>query len=105
VQNRLKRHATLRAVCGSGRRARQLPRRPDRALPEPARAPGRRREAENAERVLTQDELIALERANLERALAQAGGKVSGPEGAAALLGVPHSTFNSRPRSLGVARR
>jgi transcriptional regulator with GAF, ATPase, and Fis domain len=75
----------------------------DRALPqaptrsEPSKAPP-------VNRVRTVKELLTLERENIERALAQAGGKVSGKSGAAALLGTHPSTLSSRMRSLGVKR-
>jgi len=42
------------------------------------------------------------ERAHIELALRQAGGRISGPKGAAALLGVPRSTLQHRMRKLGV---
>ncbi|HWO12270.1 MAG TPA: sigma 54-interacting transcriptional regulator, partial [Polyangiaceae bacterium] len=57
-----------------------------------------------AARVHTLSEMSALERANIERALAQAKGKVAGKTGAAALLGTHPSTLSSRMRSLGVKR-
>jgi transcriptional regulator with GAF, ATPase, and Fis domain len=50
-------------------------------------------------------ELGLLERKNIERALAQAGGKVSGADGAAAQLGIHPSTLSSRLRALGLARK
>ena len=74
----------------------------DRALPEAPRAPAAPAAADGG--VLTLDELAALERANIERALARTAGKVSGPAGAAALLGTHPSTLNSRIRSLGIKR-
>jgi hypothetical protein len=49
---------------------------------------------------LTASELEALERANLSRALAAFGGKTSGENGAAQLLGVPASTSSSRLKAL-----
>jgi formate hydrogenlyase transcriptional activator len=49
-----------------------------------------------------EDDLIAHERARLEAALAQSKGQVSGPSGAAARLGVPRSTLESRIRSLKI---
>ncbi|WP_300034327.1 sigma 54-interacting transcriptional regulator [uncultured Roseobacter sp.] len=49
--------------------------------------------------VLTNDELRALERKNLENALARAKGKVSGAHGAAAMLGIAPTTAYSRIRS------
>jgi PAS domain S-box-containing protein len=58
-----------------------------------------------SERVLSMAELEQLERKNFERALAQAGGKVSGPNGAAARLGINPSTLTSRLRALGIAGR
>jgi PAS domain S-box-containing protein len=51
-------------------------------------------------RVWTAREWDALEIANLHRALDACGGKVAGPKGAAALLGMPPSTFSSRLKSL-----
>ena len=42
------------------------------------------------------------EKAHIERALRQAGGRVSGPRGAAALLDVPRSTLQHRMRKLGI---
>lgn len=38
----------------------------------------------------------------IEAALAESGGRVSGPSGAAALLGVPHQTLESKITSLGI---
>ncbi|WP_302148718.1 sigma-54-dependent Fis family transcriptional regulator [uncultured Desulfovibrio sp.] len=43
------------------------------------------------------------ERAHIRRALAATGGKIAGPHGAAALLGVPRSTLQHRMRKLGLA--
>jgi formate hydrogenlyase transcriptional activator len=48
------------------------------------------------------DELVAHERARVEAALAESRGRVSGPSGAAARLGIPRSTLESRIRSLKV---
>ena len=42
------------------------------------------------------------ERSNLEAALRRSGGRIYGPGGAAALLGVPPTTLASRLRALGV---
>ncbi len=56
-------------------------------------------------RVLTDAELRALERDNLERALAQCGGRVAGAGGAAELLGVKPSTLRSRMKGLGLGGR
>ena len=73
-----------------------------RALPDgdaPARAP-----STQDDRVLTDIELRDMERANIVRALEQAGGKVSGAGGAAELIGLNPNTLASRMRSLGVER-
>ena len=48
------------------------------------------------------DELTAHERARVEAALAASKGRVSGPTGAAARLGIPRSTLESKIRSLKV---
>jgi transcriptional regulator with GAF, ATPase, and Fis domain len=45
-----------------------------------------------------------LERANLLAALEQAGWKISGKDGAAAMLGLKPSTLNSRMKVLGIKR-
>jgi PAS domain S-box-containing protein len=55
--------------------------------------------------ILTAIELESLERANFERALAAASGKISGNSGAAQLLGLPASTVTSRIKALGIQRR
>jgi transcriptional regulator with GAF, ATPase, and Fis domain len=43
-----------------------------------------------------------IERANIQRALAACGGKISGENGAAALLGMNPSTLRSRLKALGL---
>ena len=48
------------------------------------------------------DALVARERAMIETALAETKGRVSGPSGAAAKLGIPRSTLESKIRSLGL---
>jgi transcriptional regulator with GAF, ATPase, and Fis domain len=73
----------------------------DRALPEaaaPVAAPA------NGDRVLTATELEDLERRNVVRALEAAGWKVSGDDGAAALLGLKPNTLASRIKKLGIRR-
>jgi transcriptional regulator with GAF, ATPase, and Fis domain len=75
----------------------------DLALPEaPEKALVPRPLDSDRQRVLSMEELLKLERENFERALSQAGGKVSGPDGAAARLGINPSTLNSRLRALGL---
>jgi PAS domain S-box-containing protein len=54
--------------------------------------------------IRTADEMRALERANLVRALERAGWRIAGPGGAARLLGLPASTVASRMRALDIRR-
>ncbi len=51
------------------------------------------------ERILTAAEMLELEKQNLQRALSSCGGKVSGQDGAAALLGMKPTTVYSRIKS------
>jgi len=53
--------------------------------------------------IVTEDEWRELERGNVRRALEQAGYRVYGPGGAAALLGVNGATLASRLKKLGMA--
>lgn len=78
----------------------------DRALPSTAPPSDLRGESSPAlpDRILTADELLELERANIQRALEAAAWKVAGPSGAAALLGMNASTLSSRMRALGIRR-
>jgi PAS domain S-box-containing protein len=48
------------------------------------------------------DELVAQEKRIIEAALAETGGRVSGPSGAAVKLGLPPSTLDSKIRSLKI---
>jgi PAS domain S-box-containing protein len=79
----------------------------DRALPDTA---ARRRPEPGPPSTLppspirTARELAELERANLVRALEATDWKVSGADGAAALLGLNPSTLNSRMKALGIKR-
>lgn len=73
-----------------------LPPPPPRSAAGPPSEPGH---------VLTAAQLLDLERENLTRALETSNWRVSGPGGAAAMLGVPPSTFASRMKALGVGRR
>jgi transcriptional regulator with GAF, ATPase, and Fis domain len=52
--------------------------------------------------ILTDDEIRALERRNLERALERAGGRVYGKGGAADLLGIKPTTLASRLTAFGL---
>ncbi len=55
--------------------------------------------------VLTAQQMAALEKENIERALAAAGGKVAGKDGAAALLAVKPTTLYSRIKALGIGEK
>jgi formate hydrogenlyase transcriptional activator len=57
---------------------------------------------------MTSDALVTLdenERVHIRRALAVAGGKVHGPQGAARLLGINPSTLRSRMQKLGIEKQ
>ena len=54
----------------------------------------------SAARIVSAKELESFERANIERALAACGGKISGQDGAACRLGLPPSTLRSRMKAL-----
>jgi PAS domain S-box-containing protein len=50
-------------------------------------------------------EFAERERKAIEAALAECQGRVSGPHGAAAILGIPHQTLESKIASLGIDKR
>jgi len=79
----------------------------DRALPDSDLSKVATHVAASAEpeQLLTADDLKTLERRNIERALLIANGKISGPQGAADLLGVNANTLASRMKALGVPRQ
>jgi transcriptional regulator with GAF, ATPase, and Fis domain len=56
------------------------------------------------ERVLTEQEIIEIERQNIIRALEITNWKISGKDGAAALLQIPSTTLSSRLSKLGIPR-
>lgn len=57
-----------------------------------------------SDEILTEEQLRALEAANINRALDRAGGKISGPGGAAELLGINPATLSSRVKKMGLGR-
>src|SRR5579862_3532248 len=69
-----------------------------------SRAPGRSASRTGA---LAEDkkEFLGRERKAIEAALAESQGRVAGPEGAAAKLGIPHQTLDSKIASLGIDKR
>jgi PAS domain S-box-containing protein len=60
---------------------------------------------QNTVPIRTAVELLELERDNIRRALAASRGRVSGPDGAAARLGLKPSTLTSRMKVLGISRQ
>lgn len=58
--------------------------------------------AGNAAPILTEAEIEQMRVANLIACLRETGGKVSGPDGAAALLGLRPTTLYSRIKALGL---
>jgi PAS domain S-box-containing protein len=75
----------------------------DLALPDRASVPGGARPSA-AQELLREDDLRKLERENLVTALKRAGGRVSGPGGAAELLGMNPSTLRDRMKSFRISR-
>jgi len=57
-----------------------------------------------SEKILTSKDLIALEKENIIKALKQTRWKISGANGAAALLQLPPTTLASRIKALGIER-
>ncbi len=71
--------------------------------------PGHTQIAENPQntfkdKILTSTELTALEKENILKALKQTRWKISGANGAAALLQIPPTTLSSRIKALGIER-
>jgi transcriptional regulator with GAF, ATPase, and Fis domain len=86
--------------------ARGGPLRFDLAVPRDVKdaAPARRDQLGESERVLPDREFRKRERQNLLAALIDAGWRIYGPHGAAALLGIKPTTLASRMRSLKIER-
>ena len=51
------------------------------------------------------EKLVAQEREMIESALAESNGRVSGPRGAAAKLGIPQSTLDSKIKALKINKQ
>ncbi|QJB57205.1 sigma 54-interacting transcriptional regulator [Pseudodesulfovibrio sp. zrk46] len=58
-----------------------------------------------ADALLTEDEMLELQKRNTEKALALCNGKIYGDDGAAALLGVKPTTLATRVQKMGLKRR
>lgn len=62
------------------------------------------KENESEEKILSQEQLLNLEKENIIRALNSVNWKISGKNGAAKLLGLPPTTLNSRLKALGIKK-
>jgi PAS domain S-box-containing protein len=60
------------------------------------------RDSGEHDRIYTAYEIKEMERRNLTNALAKTGGKISGKNGAASLIGIPPTTFTSRMKALDI---
>ncbi|MCC6233044.1 MAG: sigma 54-interacting transcriptional regulator [Verrucomicrobiales bacterium] len=76
----------------------------DRAMPALAPKPPAIVANEGPSLLLTAVDMTAIERQNVERALAEAGGRIAGAHGAARRLGLAPSTLSSRMKTLGIVR-
>jgi len=78
----------------------------DRALPDATAVAAVSATAaeESGGQVRTAEQMQALERDNMVRALESCGWRISGPQGAAHLLGIKPSTFSSRMKALAIER-
>jgi transcriptional regulator with GAF, ATPase, and Fis domain len=96
-------HVIERAViiADGARLVIELPADPAAALPESRPSPLR----DHDDRVLTDAEVRRLEADNIRAALRRTAGKVSGPGGAAELLGIKPTTLGSRIKALGLLPR
>jgi transcriptional regulator with GAF, ATPase, and Fis domain len=96
-------HVIERAViiADGARLVIELPADPAAALPESRPSPLR----DHDDRVLTDAEVRRLEADNIRAALRRTAGKVSGPGGAAELLGIKPTTLASRIKTLGLSPR
>src|SRR3954470_18852420 len=96
-------HVIERAViiADGARLALELPADPAAALPESRPSPLH----DHDDRVLTDAEVRRLEADNIRAALRRTAGKVSGPGGAAELLGIKPTTLASRIKTLGLSPR
>jgi hypothetical protein len=94
-----------RAVASGGAEA--PPAAPRDARPERTVAPGAPPRRGRPPELIAGDDhrtLAEIERAAIERALVTTGGRISGPRGAATMLGLKPSTLASRMQKLGVRR-
>ena len=59
---------------------------------------------EGQSQIFTEEEMHQLERRNIEAALIQCEGRISGPQGAAGLLGLPPTTLTARINKMGIKK-
>jgi len=59
---------------------------------------------DTSEAILTEEEMVQVQVRNIEKALERCNGKIYGPEGAAALLGLKPTTLSTRIRAMGIRR-
>jgi formate hydrogenlyase transcriptional activator len=90
-------------ILASGPRL-QLERAMSGTVPAPPPLAGVQPAVSKPTRVLTSNELVSFERANLVQALETCSWKISGEQGAARLLGMPATTLTSRMKALQIAR-
>ena len=96
LQNVIER-AVITSIDGRANFERALPDSRDKNQPEPSLDI-----TKSEDEVLSDKDLREIERKNIERALEKSGWKVAGKNGAAAILGIPTSTLNSKIRAFGI---
>ena len=102
LQNVIERAAIL---ARNGRIAIDVPAAGDTPPDTPGGEEGNDSGGDRPPGIETEAERRARERANIQAALEAAGGRVSGPGGAAAILGLRPTTLASRIKALGIERR
>ncbi len=89
--------AVITSIDGRANFERALPDSRDRTQPEPSLDI-----AKSKDKVFSDKDLREIERNNIVRALEKSGWKVAGKNGAAAILGIPTSTLNSKIKAFGI---
>jgi transcriptional regulator with GAF, ATPase, and Fis domain len=103
LQNVIERAVVLQGRAQSPRL--QIGRASDAPPSSPASPRQPHSDSSSGSEVLSEQQIRHLERENMQRALQLCNWQVSGPDGAARLLGVAPSTFSYRMKQLGIARR
>ena len=105
VHNSIHKELTAGVVAAMIEESRDLLRRTTGTLTAPAAAIAERQgvpPAPAASRPAKPESLEEVERRHIQDVLAATGGTISGPSGAAAILGLPRSTLHHRMRKLGI---